>query len=153
MAMFDTNIPLWLRGLTLYHCWFPFMAAYMTFKLGYDRRAIWWWLGICWTLLVVCYFTTVPPPAPAGSIAPVNINFIYGFSNDAIVTTIPLTDKTLTVNQWLVGLLILIPTATALPMHLILRSFFPAAPARRPSSRSSLICSGLLLWREPLSHS
>lgn len=128
--MFDSTVPLWLRGISLYHLWLPFVAGYMTWKLGYDKRAIWWWIGICWTLLIVCYFTTSPPPAPAGSLVPVNIDFIYGFGSTAINTTIPFINKTLTVNQWFIGLMIGVPGVTALPMHFLLKRFFPAAPAK-----------------------
>jgi hypothetical protein len=122
--MFDSSVSLWLRGLSLYHLWLPFVAGFMVWKLGYHKHSFWWWWAICWTLLFICYFTTSPPPAPPGSLTPVNIDFIYGFGSTAIDTTIPIINKTLTVNQWFVGLLFGVPLVTALPVHLLLSRFF-----------------------------
>jgi hypothetical protein len=115
--MFDSSVPLWLRGISLYHVWLPFVLAYMVHKLGYDRRAFWSWTAIAWTLLVICYFTTSPPPAPAGSLAPVNVNFIYGFSSSKVETLLPL-------NWWFLALMIGVPFVTGLPTHRVLSRLY-----------------------------
>src|SRR5882724_10154828 len=36
--MFDPTIPLWLRALSLFHVWMPFLLLWMVYRFGYDRR-------------------------------------------------------------------------------------------------------------------
>src|ERR1044072_7743385 len=38
--MFNANSSLFLRGLSLFHGWLPFMLACLVWKLGYDRRGL-----------------------------------------------------------------------------------------------------------------
>jgi hypothetical protein len=76
--MFDANIPLFNRALSSFHGWLPFLLAWMVWRLGYDRRA---WLpqvALGWTLVLVCWFVSPAPPAPEGSTAPVNVNWVFG---------------------------------------------------------------------------
>jgi hypothetical protein len=37
--MLDSSIPLFLRGLSLFHGWLPFVLLWLLSRLGYDRRA------------------------------------------------------------------------------------------------------------------
>src|SRR5437868_1339491 len=39
--MFDTQRPLYLRALSLFHGWLPFLLLYLVRRLGYDRRGFW----------------------------------------------------------------------------------------------------------------
>jgi hypothetical protein len=55
--MFDATIPLWVRGLALYHILLPWLVLWMVWRLGYDRKAFRLWLlpgyavlGLCWLL-------------------------------------------------------------------------------------------------------
>ena len=44
--MADPNRSLFLRGLSLFHGWLPFLVYYLVKKLGYDRRALVGWIAI-----------------------------------------------------------------------------------------------------------
>ena len=61
--MFNPNSSLFLRGLSLFHGWLPFMLVYLVWKLGYDRRGLPAWTVLAWVLLLVCFFL-MPPPRP-----------------------------------------------------------------------------------------
>src|SRR6478736_7309550 len=51
--MFDENRKLFLRGLSLFHGWLPFLLFYLVRKLGYDRRALLGWSVICMVLCCI----------------------------------------------------------------------------------------------------
>ena len=40
--MFDTSIPRFTRGLSLFHVALPLLLVWMLHRLGYDRRALFW---------------------------------------------------------------------------------------------------------------
>jgi hypothetical protein len=81
--MFDQNKPLFLRGLSLFHGWLPFLLIYLVAKLGYDRRALPLWTGIAWSLCVICFFFLPPAGAHLSDPnTPLNVNYVFGF-NDA----------------------------------------------------------------------
>lgn len=81
--MFEENRSLFLRGLSLFHGWLPFLLFYLVSKLGYDRRALPGWTAITVVLCLIAYFLL--PPAGAELVnphAPRNINYVFGM-NDA----------------------------------------------------------------------
>lgn len=85
--MFDANIPLFARGLSLFHGWLPFLLIYLVFKVGYDKRAFQYWTALAWVLLCICYFIMPAPGAVLENInAPVNINYVFGFSDETAQT-------------------------------------------------------------------
>lgn len=85
--MFNQEKPLFLRGLSLFHGWLPFLLVYLVWRLGYDRRAFLRWTVLAWVLLLVCYTLMPGPRADAASIAtPVNINYVHGMSDTAAQT-------------------------------------------------------------------
>lgn len=110
--MFDTQRPLFLRGLSLFHGWLPLMLLFLILRVGYDRRALFIWTGMAWSLLLVCYFF-MPPPSPSHGIAPVNINYVYGFSDDVAQSWMPPL-------AWLGLEMVLLPVVFYLPMHVLL---------------------------------
>jgi hypothetical protein len=118
--MFDSHTSLFLRSLSLFHGWLPFVLLWMVHRLGYDRRALLCWTALGWTLLCVSYFLMPAPPAPASNpLLPVNINLVYGFSATAPQTWMP-------ANEWFLALgaaLTLVWVGT----HFALRRFMPAA--------------------------
>src|ERR1700722_10797641 len=61
--MLDSGIPLFTRGLSLFHGWLPFLLVWLLGRLGYDKRALPAWGGLATGLVLVCYFFT--PPAGA----------------------------------------------------------------------------------------
>src|SRR5277367_5074923 len=58
--MFDTHLSLFLRGLSLFHGWLPFLLCYLVFRLGYDRRALKAWTALACGLCLYAFFL-VPP--------------------------------------------------------------------------------------------
>ena len=76
--MFQSTIPLFTRGLSLFHFWLPLFLVWIVWRLGYDRRAFWAWTALAWVLMLVCYFLMPAPPTPADNLnLPVNINYVY----------------------------------------------------------------------------
>jgi hypothetical protein len=59
--MFRPSIPLYVRGLSSFHGWIPFLLLWMLWKLGYDRRA---WIAqtlLCWLVLWTAYLVVDNP--------------------------------------------------------------------------------------------
>jgi hypothetical protein len=80
--MFDQNRSLFLRGLSLFHGWLPFLLVYLVAKLGYDRRALPLWTMIAWSVCVICFYFLPPAGAHLASAKlPTNINYVFGFDD------------------------------------------------------------------------
>lgn len=118
--MFNPNASLFLRGLSLFHGWLPFMLLYLVWKLGYDRRGLPLWTGFAWVLLFVCYFF-MPPPNPNPGLTPVNINYVHGMGDLAAQTWMH-------PHLWFAGMLVVLPVIFVVT-HLLLMRFAPRAPA------------------------
>jgi hypothetical protein len=71
--MFDEQIPLGIRIVSLFHVWLPLLIAWLLFRLGYDWRALFWQTM---TALVV-----VPVSFYLGN-SKMNVNWVYGFGDD-----------------------------------------------------------------------
>jgi hypothetical protein len=90
--MFKPEIKLYVRGLSTFHLWLPFLLIWMVSRLGYDRRALWVQTLICFAVLIGCYaFTdprlrTNPPQYPNMS---VNVNRVYGLGEATVQTKMP----------------------------------------------------------------
>jgi len=117
--MFNSNSSLFLRGLSLFHGWLPFMLLYLVWTLGYDRRGLPAWIALAWALLLVCFFF-MPPPRPNRGLTPVNINYVFGIDDSAAQTWV-------SPYVWLGGLMLGLPLVFALT-HLLLTRFAPQAP-------------------------
>jgi hypothetical protein len=116
--MFDTEKPLFIRGLSFFHFWLPLFLVWLIWRLGYDRRAILGWTAIALVLILVCYFLMPAPPPPSSNPnLPVNINYVYGPSDQKAQTWMP---PFAYLGLMMVGL----PLCMFLPTHLILRSVF-----------------------------
>ena len=77
--MFDEKKPLFLRGLSFFHFWLPWLLIYMVWKVGYDRRAWMTWALLGSTLMLICYYIMPGPPPPTDDPnLPVNINYVFG---------------------------------------------------------------------------
>ncbi len=61
--MFKHENSLFLRGLSLFHGWLPFLLLLSGLQTGYDRRALAAWTLLAWALLLICFFL-MPPPHP-----------------------------------------------------------------------------------------
>jgi hypothetical protein len=115
--MFMDDHSLFLRGLSLFHGWLPFLLLYLVWRLGYDGRGLPAWTVVAWGLILICYFF-MPPPRPNPGLEPVNIDYVYGFSDTEAQHWLP-------PNLWVIGLMILMPIILFIPPHLLLRRFMP----------------------------
>jgi hypothetical protein len=82
--MFDAkDHPLYLRGLSLFHGWLPFLLCYLVCRLGYDRRALKLWTALACVLCLVAFYLLPPGgaklPDPK---TPYNINYVFGLDDD-----------------------------------------------------------------------
>jgi hypothetical protein len=119
--MFDPAIPLFVRGLSFFHGWLPFLLLWMVWRLGYDRRA---WLVqttvACVVLLICYYFGPAPPPPLDHPNAAVNMNWVFG--PDERVQTL------VSPSLYLIFLLLFYPLIVYLPSHLLFRKVFREEP-------------------------
>jgi hypothetical protein len=112
-----------LRGLSLFHGWLPFLLIYLVWKLGYDRRALAAWTGLATTLILICFFF-MPPPRPDPGLAPVNINYVWGLSDEVAQTWVSPA-------VWVIGLIIGMPLALYAPIHFLMSRLLPEPPRPR----------------------
>ena len=119
--MFQDSIPLHVRFLSFFHFWLPFLLIWLLRRTGYDRRGLPIWLAIAFTSLYICYFFMPAPPAPASDPAlPVNINYVYGFSDQGAQTWMPEP-------MWFVLLQLMLVFLVFLPSHWALKRLYPPA--------------------------
>lgn len=118
--MFNPQTSLFLRGLSLYHGWMPFMLAYLVWKTGYDKRGFPAWTVVTWALILIAFFF-LPPPRPNAGLTPVNINYVWGMSDAAAQTWVhPYV--------WIAIMMIGMPLLLFLPTQVFLTRFAPKAP-------------------------
>ncbi|HKY92263.1 MAG TPA: hypothetical protein VJM11_14540 [Nevskiaceae bacterium] len=117
--MFDAQRSLFLRGLSLFHGWLPLFLVWTVSRTGYDPRALPIWSGIAAILLLVCYFF-MPPPRPNRGLKPVNINYVYGMSDERAQTVMPRT-------AWLAVQVLGAPVLLYWPAHVLLMRWMPPA--------------------------
>jgi hypothetical protein len=131
--MFDPSLPLFTRGLSLFHGWLPFLLVWLLFRLDYDKRALSAWTVVAIGLIFACYFFTPPAGAhPANPNIPINLNYLYGFNNQQPQHWI---NQNVYVLLWL-GVLWLF---AFLPTHLVLRKFFASKSQPLASPKFLLI--------------
>jgi hypothetical protein len=117
--MFDPTHSLFLRLLSLFHGWLPFLLVYLVGTLGYDRRALPAWTALFCVVMLVCFFL-MPPPDPHPGLSPVNINYVWGLRDTATQTLLP-------PRVWFGGLLLGIPVFVFTPTHFLLAWIMPKA--------------------------
>jgi hypothetical protein len=119
--MFDGGKPLFLRGLSLFHGWLPFLLLYLVWRLGYDRRALVAWIVLAWTLMLISYlWLPAPPPPPDNPDLPVNVDYVYGPKDDG-------RQPWMSELGWLAFVYVSFPVVFWIPMHLLLRRLAPPA--------------------------
>jgi hypothetical protein len=118
--MFNPNSWWFLRGLSLFHGWIPFVLVYLVWRLGYDKRGLPAWTALALLLLLLC-FLLMPPPRPDPGLTPVNINYVWGMSDVAAQTWVH-------PYLWIAGLMIGMPLIVFIPTHLLLMRYAPKAP-------------------------
>jgi hypothetical protein len=120
--MFDGTLPLFTRGLSLFHGWLPFLLVWLLFRLGYHKRALSAWTVVAAGLVFVCYFFTPPAGAhPANPNIPININYVDGFNDRQ-------PQHWVNQNLYVVLLFGVLWLVAFLPTHLVLSKIFAAPP-------------------------
>ncbi len=113
--MFDQNRSLFLRGLSLFHGWLPFLLVYLVAKVGYDRRALPLWAAIAWSVCLICFWFLPPAGAHLSDPKlPTNINYVFGFDDSHPQTWMGATAY---LGLWMLTLLV----CAFIPAHLALR--------------------------------
>lgn len=131
--MFNPKLPLLTRALSFFHFWLPLLLVWLVWRLGYDRRALPAWTGLAWGLILICYFLMPAPPAPlAHPNQPVNINYVYGFSEHP-QTWMPQP-------LFVAVMMAAMPLLLFIPTHLLLRKLFRPAPS--PLRESPVVVCG-----------
>ena len=112
--MFHAHKSLFLRGLSLFHGWIPFLLIYLVLVLGYDRRGLLAWTALAWVLLLVGDFLLPMPPAPVDNPnLPVNVNYVYGMNDDK-------PQEWMHPLLWLATLMVGLPMLLYVPTHYLL---------------------------------
>lgn len=119
--MFDPALPLFVRGLSTFHGWLPFVLLYLLSCVGYDRRAYRAQAALAPALLLVSfYLAPKPPPSTEFPKHAVNINYVYGM-DDAHPQTFMAPEL------WMLLMMAMLVVVLYIPTHLILRRIY--APA------------------------
>jgi hypothetical protein len=106
--MFNSEVPLTVRLLSLYHGWFPFFLLWLVWRLGYQRRA---WIAqslLAWAVLPICYFFTDPGRA---------LNGVFGPSGEDPQTW-------MAPEGYLVLMMVFYPVCVYLPSHFLFIRLF-----------------------------
>jgi hypothetical protein len=119
--MFKPQYPLWVRGLSLFHGWLPFLLLWSLRRLGYDRRALRMQTVVGVALLLLCYLAFAPPGTVGGHRAAANVNYVYGPDQNREQRWMPRP-------AWLGIVIVAAVIGMFLPSHLLLRRLAPAAP-------------------------
>ncbi len=128
--MFDTHRSLFLRGLSLFHGWLPFLLLYLVIRLGYDPRALKAWTALGWALCLIAFFWLPPAGAQlADPKQPLNVNLVFGFNDSRPQTWMP---PGVYLAVWMLALFALayVPTHWALRRMLLAPSSEMTAAAR-----------------------
>ena len=119
--MFDPSLPLFVRGLSTFHGWLPFLLVYLLSRVGYDRRAYRAQAVLAMALLLVCfYLAPKPPPSTQFPSHAVNINYVYGMDDKAPQTL-------MAPEVWLLLMIAVNVVALYVPTHLVLRRIYTAS--------------------------
>ena len=118
--MFDTKLPLYLRGLSLFHGWLPWLLLFAVARVGYDGRAFKGW-GMLAAGLCVVSFVFLPPAGAvlADPALPRNVNYVFGLSEAEPQTWLP---PAAYLGVWIGVLTALV----YLPSHWVLKRCFSA---------------------------
>jgi len=112
--LFDPEVELSHRILSWFHTPMPFVLLWAVWRVGYDRRALYWQIGACWVLLLLSYFFTVPDD---------DVNFVFGPFGEP--------QKTVSSGVYLVFCMVMYPLLAYLPTHLVLAAVMPCPRGRR----------------------
>lgn len=117
--MFNEANPLFLRGLSLFHGWLPFLLLWLVFRTGYDRRAFSGWTLLAAGLCLISYFLLPPAGAVlADAKLPRNVNYVFGMDDAQ-------PQQWMSAELYLVAWLALLTILIYLPTHWALKKLCP----------------------------
>lgn len=102
--MFNSEKPLYLRALSLFHVILPALLLWLLFRLGYDSRAWYYQTALAWVVLPLSYLFTAPQD---------NVNWVYGPGEKPQNRVHPLL--------YLAGVMLFFPLVVYLPTHFLLQ--------------------------------
>lgn len=111
--MFEPDIPLFVRSLSLFHVVLPPTLLWAVHRLGYHHRALIGQTLFCWIVFPVSYLVSNPGT---------NINWVYGFGEEP--------QSWLPEPVYVLLLMVLFPLVLFLPTHLLLRRLFSTMEKR-----------------------
>jgi hypothetical protein len=121
--MFDSKLPIFVRALSSFHGWLPFVMIWGVWRLGYDRRALAGWTLASTMILLASFFLAPKPPAPADNPdLAVNINYVHGLNYEKPQTVMPPW-------LWLSIMIVGFPIVFYVPAHLVFRALVPPPAA------------------------
>jgi hypothetical protein len=121
--MFDPGIRLYVRALSTFHIWLPFLLLWMVWRLGYDRRSIWLASAICTAVLVASFALTDPrQPRRGYPYESVNVNRVYGPESTGVQHWMPEF-------AYLLLQIVAYPLVIYWPTHLAFKRLFPPPDA------------------------
>ncbi len=114
--MFRSDVPLTIRGLSLFHAWLPGLLLWVVRRNGYDHRG---WMAqtlLTWVVLPVCFLFTDPVRA---------LNGVFGPSGRQPQTW-------MAPSLWFAQMMVVYPLGVYLPTHLVLLALFREKDAPSP---------------------
>ncbi len=122
--MFDGQKSLFLRGLSFFHGWLPFLLLFLLKRLGYDKRALPAWTAMAWGLCLVAFFLL---PAAGAVVAnhntPRNVDYVFGLSDEVAQHWLP-------AGTYLVLWMLALTSVFYVPTHFLLKRVFPKNAVR-----------------------
>lgn len=116
--MFDEHKSLFLRGLSFFHGWLPFLLIFLVARLGYDRRALKGWTVLAFALCLIAFFLLPPAGAELSDPnLPRNVNYVFGFDDAKPQPWMP-------ANVYLVAWMALLFSVVYVPTHFLLTKLF-----------------------------
>jgi hypothetical protein len=106
--MFDPELPLWLRSLSLFHLWMVPLLVWLVFRTGYDRRGFW---------LQTAFSSVLLPLSMLLGSREDNINWVWKLFGHEQTIVSP--------GVWLALLVVLYPLALFLPPHALALRLLP----------------------------
>jgi hypothetical protein len=105
--MFDSQLPLYLRGISLFHIALPIIWIYLLARWGYDSRAWKYATILCIIIFTATYALNDPFE---------NINLIFSPTFHQMTWITP--------HEWFIGQVVFLPLLVFWPMHKMLQAIF-----------------------------
>ncbi len=105
--MFDSHIPLLIRGLSIFHTVLPALLIWTLHRIGYDKRALIWQTALAAIVLPLSYLTTNRAD---------NVNLVHGLGETP--------QSLLPAPLFILVLLLLLFFAVYLPTHFVFNQLF-----------------------------